>query len=132
MRKRLTHLPSGLLASAALLVVGVVLGALLRGGAGAAGAAAGVGLVAASYTVSSLVIAWVDKIDPRLVLPVGLGTYVAKFTTLGVLMAVLSASHWAGLTAMGVAIITTALGWSIAQAVWTWRARIPYVEMNGS
>jgi ATP synthase protein I len=132
MKKRLTHLPSGLLASAVLLVLGVVVGAALRGGAGAAGAAAGVLLVATSYTVSSVVIAWADSIDPRLVLPVGLLTYILKFTLIGVVMAGLAASHWAGLTAMGVSIIAAVLGWTIAQSVWTWRARIPYVEIDGS
>jgi hypothetical protein len=132
MRRRLAHLPAGLLASAVLLVFGVAVGAALRGGAGAAGAAAGVLLVAASYTVSSVVIAWADSIDPRLVLPVGLLTYALKFTLIGVVMAGLAAGHWAGLAAMGVSIIATALGWTVAQSVWTWRARIPYVEIDGS
>jgi len=131
MRKRLTHLPSGLLASAVLLVIGVVLGAVLRGPAGAAGAAAGVGLVAASYTVSSLAVAWADLMNPRLVLPVGLLTYVVKFTAIGFGMAAVAAGGWAGLPAMGLAVIVSALGWIIAQAVWTWRARIPYVDIDG-
>jgi len=74
MRKRLRHLPSGLIASAVLLVVGV-----------------GVG---------------------------------------GLLLAVLARAGWAGLLPMGVAIMGGALGWTVAQAVWTWRARIPYVEID--
>jgi len=32
---------------------------------------------------------------------------------------------------MGVAVMGAALGWTVAQAVWTWRARIPYVEIDG-
>jgi ATP synthase protein I len=131
MKKRLTHLPSGLAASAVLLVLGVVLGGLLGGPAGAAGAVAGVALVAASYTVSSLVIAWADAVHPRLIMPVGLFTYVLKFTVIGLVMAAIAGSGWAGLPAMGVGIITAALGWTTAQAVWTWRARIPYVDING-
>jgi len=130
MRKRLAHLPSGLAASAVLLVVGVVLGGVLRGAAGAAGAAAGVALVAASYTVSSLVIAWADAVSPRLVMPVGLLAYAVKFTVIGLVMAAIAANGWSGLPAMGVAIITAALGWTTAQAVWTWRARIPYVDVD--
>jgi ATP synthase protein I len=132
MKKRLAHLPSGLFASAVLLVVGVILGALLRGGTGAAGAAAGVTLVAVSYTLSSLMIAWADSVHPRMVMPVGLTTYVVKFILIGVVMAAISATGWPGLPAMGIAIIATALGWTTAQAVWTWRARIPYVEIDGS
>jgi ATP synthase protein I len=132
MKKRLTHLPSGLLASAVLLVLGVVLGGLLRGAAGAAGAAAGVGLVAASYTISSLVVAWADLVNPRLIMPVGLITYVLKIILIGVVMAAIAATGWSGLPAMGVAIITSVLGWITAQAIWTWRARIPYVDIDAS
>jgi hypothetical protein len=131
MRKRLRHLPSGLIASGVLLVLGVGIGAVLWGGPGAAGMAAGVALVAASYTVSSLIIAWADSIDPRLTLPAGLMTYALKFTLFGLLLAVLARTGWRGLLPMGVAIMGTALGWTVAQAVWTWRARIPYVEIDG-
>jgi len=129
MRKRLRHLPSGLIATAVLLVVGVPVGALLRGGAGAAGAAAGVGLVAVSYVIGSVVIAWADSLDPRLVLPAGLMTYVLKFTLIGVIMAAISASGWSGLVPMGVAVLVSALGWIVAQSWWTWHARVAYVEL---
>jgi hypothetical protein len=129
MRKRLRHLPSGLIATAVLLVVGVPVGALLRGGAGAAGAAAGVGLVAVSYVIGSVVIAWADSLDPRLVLPAGLMTYVLKFTLIGVIMAAISTSGWSGLVPMGVAVLVSALGWIVAQSWWTWHARIAYVEL---
>jgi hypothetical protein len=128
---RLRHLPSGLLASAVLLVLGSAVGGLLRGGAGAAGAAAGVLLVAASYTVSSLAVAWADSVHPRLVMSVGLTTYAVKFLLIGVLMAAVAATGWAGLPAMGAGVIATVLGWTTAQAVWTWRARILYVEIDG-
>lgn len=130
MRRRLRHLPSGLAASAVLLLVATAVGAVLRGGAGAAGAAAGVGLVAASYTVSSVVIAWADSIDPRLVLAAGLTTYVLKFTAIGIGMAAIASSGWPGLRPMGVAVIAATLVWMTAQAWWTWRARIPYVELD--
>jgi len=129
MRKRLRHLPSGLIATAVLLVVGVPVGALLRGGAGAAGAAAGVGLVAVSYVIGSVVIAWADSLDPRLVLPAGLMTYVLKFTLIGVIMAAISTSGWSGLVPMGVAVLVSALGWIVAQSWWTWHARVAYVEL---
>jgi hypothetical protein len=132
MGKRLRHLPSGLLASAALLAIGLVAGWLAQGPSAAGGAAAGIGLVAASYTVSSVIIAWADSVDPRLIMPVGLLTYVVKFAVIGVVMWIIAGTGWAGLPAMGIGIMATALGWTTAQAVWTWRARIPYVEIEGS
>ena len=131
MRRRLAHVPSGLAVSGVLLVVGVLLGALLRGPAGATGAVAGVLLVAASFTLSSLVIAWADTIDPRLTMPAALMTYLLKIVVFGLLLAVLARSGWRGLAPMGVGVIAAALGWIVAQAVWTWRARIPYVEIDG-
>ena len=67
------------------------------GFAGAAGAAAGVGIVVASFTVSSLVIAWADSVHPTLVLPVGMFTYIVKFTAIGFAMAAVVASGWDGL-----------------------------------
>ncbi len=128
MRTRLRHLPSGLIASAVLLVLGAPVAWLVAGGAAAGGVAAGVGLVAASYAVSSVIIAWADSVEPRLIMPVGLMTYVVKFAAIGVIMWIIAGTGWAGLPAMGIAIIGTALGWTVAQAIWTWRARILYVD----
>src|SRR4029079_17876614 len=122
-RRRMPHLRAGLGASAVLLALGVLVGFLAQGGAGAAGAAAGVALVAGSYVISSVMLAWADSVNPRLVMPVGLSTYVVKFTVIGVVMAVIAQTDWAGLPAMGVAIIVAALGWTTVQAVWVWRAR---------
>jgi hypothetical protein len=129
LRSRLHHLPTPLLAEAALAVVAAVVGGVVRGGTGALGALAGVVLVAASYTGSSVVLAWADRVNPRLVLPVGLVTYAVKFLLLGLLMLAVAATGWGGLEPMGFAIVAAALTWSVAQAAWTWRARIPYVEI---
>jgi len=119
---RLRHLRSALAVVAFALVVGIVLGWLWRQGTGAAGAAAGIGLVALSYVVSSVILAWADLVNPRLIMPVGLATYGVKFTVMGILMAAVSRAGWAGLPAMGVGIIATALAWTGAQAWWVWRA----------
>lgn len=128
-RGRLTHLPVGLKVTAVLLVLGVIVGAAFDGMVGAAGAAAGVVLVAGSYVVSSFVIAWADSIAPALVMPVGLLTYVVKFAALGIGMYALADSGWDGLPALGVAVIAATLAWSTAHAWWLWRAKIPYVDV---
>jgi hypothetical protein len=119
----------GLKVTAVLLVLAVVLGAVFAGVAGAAGAAVGVLLVAASYTASSLVIAWADSVHPSLVLPVGLLTYVLKFTVLGFAMYALAETGWRGMPALGVALIVATLSWATAHAWWTWHAKIPYVDV---
>ena len=129
-RRRLTHLPAGLLACGAVLVVGAAVGAFTGGVTALLGVAFGVLLVAASFTVSSAIIAWADSIDPRMMLPVGLITYALKFTVLGIgLMAALQ-SNWRGFPAMTVGVAVATFAWVVAHALWVWRARIAYVEID--
>jgi hypothetical protein len=117
-RWRLRHLPALLLASAIVLLAAAVVGWLMRGGVGAAGAAIGVGVATLSYTVSTLIIAWADSLESRLVLPFGLGTYVAKFSLLGGLMILVGGSGWRGLVPMAWGIVAGVVGWSVAQIWW--------------
>jgi hypothetical protein len=126
--RRLSHLRPTLLASAVLAIVAGVIGGFTVGSAGAIGAVAGVALVAASYTLSSVVIAWVDIIDPKLIMGVGIGLYVVKFTILGVVLYIISATGWAGVVPMGLAIAGAVFGWTSAQAWWTYHAKILYVD----
>jgi len=130
-KKRLRHLPASLLATAALTLLGVPVGGLVAGGAGALGGLAGIGLVAISYLISSLVVAWVDLVARHLLLVIVLLTYVLKFTAFGVVMWSVSESGWSGLPAMGVAIIVATVVWTGAQFWWILRAKLPYVEVDG-
>jgi hypothetical protein len=118
---RLRHLPALLAVSAGLIAVAALLGGALRGGAGAAGAALGVGIVTASYLISTLLIAWADAVDPRLVLPVGLATYVVKITIIGIVMAAIAASGWAGLVPLGFGVVAGVLAWNATQILWVVR-----------
>nr|WP_192771785.1 hypothetical protein [Plantactinospora soyae] len=115
---RLAHLPAVLGASLGLLVLATVLGGLVGGGAGAAGAAAGVGLVTVSYLSSTLVIAWADSVHSSLVLPFGVAMYVAKFTVIGVVMAGVDDSGWAGLATFGWAVVAGVIAWTGANIWW--------------
>src|SRR5215217_4583491 len=89
-RRRLNHLPAGLAGCAVVLVGALVVGGVTRGAAGAVGAGIGVVGVAVSYVISGLAVAWADSINPQLVMPVGLATYVIKVVLLGVLLIALS------------------------------------------
>jgi hypothetical protein len=129
MRTRLKFLPAGLKASAGLLVIGMLVGLIVDGTAGAGGAVLGVALVAASFTVSSLVIAWADSVNPTLVFPVGMMTYILKITAIGFGCYALAATGWAGLPAFGIATMAATIAWATAQAWWTWHAKIPYVDV---
>jgi len=117
-RWRLRHLPLLLMVSGLVLVAAAVVGWWTHGGAGAAGAAIGVGVATVSYTASTLVIAKADAISPQLVLPVGLGMYVAKFSLLGGMMLVAAGTGWSGLVPLGWGIAAGVIGWTGAQIWW--------------
>lgn len=128
LRRRLPYLRVTLLASAVLLAVAVPVAAVVAGGAGAVGAVAGVALVALSYLVSGFSVAWADAVHPRLVLPVGLGTYAAKIVVLGVVMWTIASTGWSGLRPMGAAIIAAVVVWTTAHVIWAIRSPLPYVQ----
>ena len=132
MRKRLIHLPPTLIASAVTLVVGVLVGLIGGGVVSALGAAAGVGLVVFSYTLSSVVIAYTDLHMRSMLLPIGLATYLIKFTAFGGVLVAVNQSNWDGVVPMAGGIIAGTVVWVTTQAVWVYRSRIPYVDLTES
>lgn len=130
MRKRLRHLPASLLASAVLLALMVPVAWVSAGAVAAVGAALGVALVAFSYLVSSLVVAWTDLVARELMLPVVLLTYALKFILFGVVLYQANRVGWGGLSALGVAVIVGTFGWTGAHLYWILNAKIPYVEIE--
>ncbi|HEY8533549.1 MAG TPA: hypothetical protein VIL44_06700 [Micromonospora sp.] len=129
-RARLRHVPVPLLVTTTLMVLVAAAGWWVDGGSGAAGAAAGVGLVAVSYLLSSLVLAWADAVHPKLVLTVGLVTYVLKFALFGVVVFAIASADWPGARMMAVGIMAGTVAWVTAQVWWTATAKIPYVELE--
>lgn len=91
-------------------------------------------LVAASYLVSTLLIARADAVDPRLVLPVGLSAYVVKYTAIGVLMVSLTARGWDGLVPMGCGVVAGVVGWTTTHIWWVVRhpPRLRYLPPGGA
>lgn len=79
------------------------------------------GVVTASYLLSTLVIAWADGVNPNLVLPLGLLTYAVKFTVIAVATAAVVASGWEGLAALGVGVVAAVVGWTGTQIWWVVR-----------
>jgi hypothetical protein len=127
-RGRVRHLRVELAVSAGLIGLALVVGWLVGGGPAALGAAAGVGLVTASYVASTMAIAWADSVAPRLVFPVGMVMYVTKFSLFGSLLVVLGGSGWAGLIPMAMGIVAGVVAWTGTQIWWTVRHEHPYVQ----
>ncbi|MFC0530893.1 hypothetical protein [Phytohabitans kaempferiae] len=119
---RLGHLPHPLAASAVLVVVLAGIGWLVDGGAGGAGAAAGVLLVAGGYALSSVALAWAESVHLKLVMTVGLATFVFKVTLFGFAVFTVSASGWDGTRMLGVSVAVATVVWVSVQIWWTARA----------
>ncbi|WP_089154998.1 hypothetical protein [Micromonospora sp. NBS 11-29] len=115
---RLRHLPVLLGAVAVLAALAAVLGGVTRGADGALGAAAGVAVTAASYTLTTVVLAWADARDPQLVLPFGLGLYVAKITALGGVMVLVASTGWPGLVPFCLGIAAGVVVWTGVHVWW--------------
>ncbi|WDZ85020.1 hypothetical protein [Micromonospora cathayae] len=115
---RLRHLPVLLAATAVSALAAAGVGALLDGPTAALGAALGVAVTALSYTLTTVVLAWADSVNPQLVLPFGLGLYAAKFTLLGGVMMAVAASGWAGLLPLCVGIAVGVVVWTGVHIWW--------------
>ena len=116
-RWRLAQLWLPLTCTALLLVVATVVGGVVDGVPAAAGAFAGVGVVMASYALTMLVVAWADSMKTSWVLPLGMLTYVVKFTVIGAVLASVAATGWRGLPAMGFGVMAGIVTWIPAQIV---------------
>lgn len=114
---RLAQLWLPLYCTGALLIAAAVVGAVVQGLPGAGGALAGVGVVMVSYTLSMLVIAWADAMKTSWVLPLGVLTYVVKFTVIGAVLASVAGTGWEGMTAMGFGVLAGVATWIAAQIV---------------
>jgi hypothetical protein len=126
-RERIPHLTTALAVAAVALVAGAVVGGLAAGWPGAIGVAAGIALVTASYAASTVAIAWADWVDPRLVLPVGMGMYVTKFSLFGGMMIAIVGAGWRGAVPMAMGICAAVVTWTATQIWWTVHHHHPYV-----
>jgi hypothetical protein len=117
-RWRVEHLPFLSAVMVAALLCAASIGYFNGGAPVALGAAAGVAITAVSYTMSTLVIAWADTVRPALVMPLGMATYVIKYTLLGVILAFSVTSDWAGKSALGWGVVAGVLVWTAVQVWW--------------
>ncbi len=122
---RLRHLPPLLLVSGLVAAGAAVIGGLVSGGVGAFAAALGVAVATASFVASTLVIAWADSIDTKLVMPFGMGTYIAKVSLMAGLLLALMASGWAGLQPFAWGLAVGVVAWSAAQIWWIVTVHVP-------
>ncbi|WP_410822053.1 hypothetical protein [Micromonospora sp. 050-3] len=126
-RWRLRHLPVLLGASAALAAVAAVVGGVTGGVTAALGAAAGVGVTVLSYTLTTVVLARADQVNPQLLLPLGVGLYVLKISLLGAVLVAVASTGWPGLIPLCLGIVAGVAVWTAVHLWWltTVHARRP-------
>jgi hypothetical protein len=112
-----------MIATAGVGVLAAIVGAVLQGAPGAVGAGAGVALVIASYVVSTLIIAWVDRTNRNMLMVVGMATYAVKFALLFALVGWVATQGWIGTEAMGLGVVAGVLTWTSVQIWWTSKAK---------
>jgi hypothetical protein len=120
-RWRLRHLPTLLIASGAAVLLATIVGGMTRGVPGAVGAGVGVLVASGGYTLTTVVVAWADALDPRLVLPFGLGLYIAKITMIGGVLTVVAANGWSGLVPLSYGIAAGVFAWTGVHLWWITR-----------
>ncbi|KUL40691.1 hypothetical protein [Actinoplanes awajinensis] len=120
-RWKVEHLGFLTVVSFALLMCAASVGFLTSGPVAALAAAGGVLIVTVSYSLTTLVVAVADTIRPALVMPLGMLTYVVKFSLLGVILAYGVSSDWSGKNALGLGIVAGVVVWTSVQAWWVTR-----------
>jgi hypothetical protein len=120
-RWKVEHLGFLTAVSFALLLCAASIGFLTGGPVAAIAAAGGVLIVTVSHTLTTLVVAWADTVRPALVMPLGMLTYVVKYSLLGVIRAVGVSSDWSGKKALGLGVVAGVIVWTGVQAWWVTR-----------
>ncbi|MBB4737176.1 hypothetical protein BJY16_000635 [Actinoplanes octamycinicus] len=120
-RWKVEHLGFLTAVSFLLLTCAASIGFLVSGPTAALAAAGGVLIVTVSHTLTTLVVAWADTVRPALVMPLGMLTYVVKYSLLGVILAVGVSSDWSGKKALGLGVVAGVIVWTAVQAWWVTR-----------
>jgi hypothetical protein len=111
-------------------VVAAMVGWITSGGTGAWAAPAGVALAALGFAGSVWAVAWAEKIDLRLTLPMALITYAVKLGVALTALVLVRSLVPDALMPFAFGIIGGAVAWLSAQVVWSYKAKIPYIELE--
>jgi hypothetical protein len=111
-----------------IAAVAAVAGLIFGGLTGGLGAAAGVGVAAGGFVLSTLAIAWVEKANRSMLLPAALSAYTTKLAAFALILS--AVENWSGSVPMAFGIAAGVLGWVFGYAWWLWHAKIPYVDLG--
>ena len=125
---RLGHLRACLPGSALTGVVGALV-ALPTGAGQALGVLLGAATAAAVLTLGALAVDAADRLATHLVLPVGLGTYLATIVALGGVILRFQNSTGPVVTGLPWGVVAVTMAWLFVQSWWAWTSPTPYVVL---
>ena len=107
--------------------VAVVLCAVLGGAKGTYGSLIGVGVVAAFFGISILVVGRAAKVSPTVMMAVAMATYLVKIIAFMILVVALQHVTVFNGKMLGLTAIVLILAWSAAQVITMMRTKMLYV-----
>jgi ATP synthase protein I len=110
----------------------MALAAGLAGSKGLAGAAIGVGIVAAFFAISVIVVGRAARVSPQAMMVAALTTYLVKIVILLILVGQFQNSAAFNPRMFGMTAIVCVLVYSAAQVVWSMRLKTLYVDPPAS
>jgi hypothetical protein len=123
------HLRAGLAATGVLAAPGVPLALWLGGATGALCVLAGLAVVAAFFSLSTLAVAWAGRVGgDGMTLPAAMSTYALKILLLGVLLVRTRDQEWMDTSAFGWSVLAGTLCWTVVHARRVWTTRMYYVD----
>ena len=125
---RLGHLRACLPASALTGLLGGLVG-LPTGAGQALGVLLGAAVAAAVLTLGALAVDAADRLATHLVLPIGLGTYLATIVALGGVILRFQDSTGPVVTGLPWGVVAVTVLWLFVQSWWAWTSPTPYVVL---
>lgn len=117
--------------TSAVAAVAVVLCAVLGGSKGAYGALIGVGVVAAFFAISIIVVGRAARINPMAMMVAALATFLGKIVGFMIVLAILRHSTAFNARMLGFTALACILAWSAAQIGAAMKLKMLYVEPDG-
>lgn len=122
----------GSLGSVVALVAASIAGYLVAGTPGMWGAALGIAIPVAFYSITVIVAVITVRVRPEIFGAAILGSWVLKIAVLIGVLAALQDADFYSRGAFFVAFVVGTVGYLVAEAVIVVRTRVPYLEPSGS
>jgi ATP synthase protein I len=117
--------------AAVAAVIMVVLGTALAGSKGLIGAVIGVAVVALFFGISVIVVSRAARVSPQAMMVAAIATYIVKILILIIIFGQLQGTTAFNPKAFGLTVLVCVLAYTGAQAMWSMRLKMLYVEPHG-